>query len=152
MRPASAFWSGFRWGADGNMLSLPFIAYEAATAQRGEVIPTATGRVAGLMAYPALAGVMAAGVAMMPGVGVAAAGLIAGLMALYPNALLEDGISRRIRVLSNAARQVRRLEMGGAYEDTETAQRQRMLAVQEMSSTMQISRRYLGQEARLFHR
>jgi hypothetical protein len=42
--------------------------------------------------------------------------------------------------------------MGGRYQDTELAERQRFIALQDMSSATISGRRYLGQEALLMHR
>jgi hypothetical protein len=151
-RPSKAFWRGVDWGAGGNMLGLPFIAYEVGTAQRGEMLPTAAGRTMGLMTYPALSGVIAFGLAMIPGVNVATAGIAAGLMAMYPNGVLEDGMSRGIRAITDTAKQIRHIEMGGSYQDSQSAEQQRMRALQEMGGAMQTSRRWLGQEAVFFHR
>lgn len=152
MRSSKAFYSAFRWGATGNLISVPFIAFEVANAQRGEVLPTAAGTVGGLMSYPVISGVLAAGLTLIPGVGPAAATVMASLLALYPSSRVEQNVTRGFRTLTDIGRNVRHLEFGGNYIDTASAQQERMNALQEMSGSFQTSRRYLGQEAAIMHR
>jgi hypothetical protein len=57
-----------------------------------------------------------------------------------------------VRAVTDLGRQIRHLEFGGHYTDTETAQRLRMQAFYEMSGATSAARRYLGQEAYFLHR
>jgi hypothetical protein len=150
-RPAKAFGIGLRDGLKGNALNVPFIAMEVASAQRGEQMATLTGRVGGILTYPVFAGVLAAGIAMIPGVNVAA-GLIGAMIAMYPNGLLEDSVIRKVKWLNTTGKNIRHLEVGGAYQDTNLAAHQRQIAMMELSSAIQPARRFLGQEGLAFHK
>jgi hypothetical protein len=156
--PASKFKSfraakvGLRDGFKGNMLNIPFIAFEAGSAQRGEQLATVTGRVGGMLTYPALSAAFAMGVAMIPGVNVGAAALAASLLAMYANSLLEDSAIRKIKWLNDKGKSIRHLELGGRYQDTNYAQKMRQTAMAELSSAQAPSRRYLGNEAIFAHR
>jgi hypothetical protein len=150
--PASQFfWKGMQWGAEGSMIGLPLIAMETGMAQRGEMLPTIAARTTGLVTYPAMTGLLAAGLTVFfPEL--RAAGFIGGVLGMYPDALVQDGLLRGIRTMTASARAVHHLETGGTYQDTELAQRQRMSALTEMSGAVSTGRRYLGQEAALLHR
>lgn len=152
MTPGRAFVEGTKAGADGNMLSLPFIAYEVGHAQRGEAISVATGRLSGLVTYPVMTGLTLAVMAAIPGVNLAATPFIAAAIASFPNTMLEDKVISGVRLITDTARQIRRLEFGGSYQDSTSAQAIRELGIRELTGTMQSSRRYLGQEAALLHR
>jgi hypothetical protein len=152
MSTRQAFWSGMKAGADGNMLGLPFVAYEMGTAQRGEMLATATGRVTGLCTYPVTAGLTLAMLSAIPGVNVVAYPIVAAILAQFPNSYLENKIISGIRTLNQAGRRIRRLEVGGDFEDSESASAARQRSLRELTGTMQTSRRYLGQEALFMHR
>lgn len=148
---ARGFWGGLRFGAEGATLGLPFIAFEVGMAQRGEVIPTAVARGIGLVTYPALNGLISGALGYaFPGMRLV--GLVGGLLAIYPDSLIQDKLLYGVRQMSEAAKHVRQLETGGGYQDTGLAQHQRMQAITEMSGALGVSRRYLGQEASLMHR
>lgn len=150
--PASrGFWKGLQFGAEGAMVGLPLIALEAGMAQRGEAVPTIMARTAGLVTYPAISGVISGGLALMfPEL--KAVGFIGGMLGMYPDALVQDGLLHSLRLATDTAQQLRRLELGGGYQDSDLAQAQRMGALSEMSGALGSSRRYLGQEAALLHR
>jgi hypothetical protein len=133
-QPFKAFGNELKTGFKGSLLSIPFIAFEAGTSQRGE-----------------LAGVMAAGLAMIPGVNLAV-GLVASIAAMYPNGLLEESVIRKVNWLSQTGKDIRHLELGGKYVDSDYARHQRQIASMEMSSAMGASRKYLGQEGLIHHR
>ncbi len=146
-----SFWQGMRWGAEGSMIGLPMIAMEAGLAQRGEVVPTIATRGIGMVAYPAMSGMISAGLTVLfPEIRGAA--FLGGILGMYPDALFQGGLLRVIRTAKDASRAVHHLEMGGTYQDSQLAQSQRTSALMEMSGTVGASRRYLGQEAALFHR
>jgi hypothetical protein len=46
---------------------------------------------------------------------------------------------------------VRKLEMGGDFQDTQEAYTMRQVAVREMGSSLLNARRHLGQEAAMMH-
>lgn len=150
-RSSRAFWKGMQWGAEGALIGLPFIALEAGLAHRGEVVPTAMARTAGLVTYPALSGLTSAALTVLfPELRGAA--FLGGLLGMYPDAMVQGGLLRGVRFMTDAARQTRHLEFGGTYQDSEFAQSQRRTALTEMSGALAASRRYLGQEAALLHR
>lgn len=151
-KPVNAFYKGISDGSKGNLMFMPLVAYEVGTAQRGEQIATASGRIGGMMTYPALAGFAAAGIALIPGVNLAAAGILAGIVAMYPNSLLENSVIRKINWLSQTGKNIRHAELGGSYFDTDYAKNTRQLHMQELSSAIQPARRYLGSEAIFRHR
>ena len=145
------FWQGMRFGAEGALIGAPLIAFEVGRAQRGEAIPTLIGRSAGLVSYPAVAGLFSAAIAVtcpwMKFIGFAG-----GMAALYPDQLLQDSIIRGVRMMTAAAQHMRRVETGGWYQDSMRAQQTRMQGIAEMSGALGASRAYLGQEAALMHR
>jgi hypothetical protein len=150
-QPFKAFGNELKTGYKGSLLSIPFIAFEAGTSQRGELAGTLAGRAVGVCTYPLLAGVMAAGLAMIPGVNLAV-GLVASIAAMYPNGLLEESVIRKVNWLSQTGKDIRHLELGGKYVDSDYARHQRQIASMEMSSAMGASRKYLGQEGLIHHR
>ena len=86
------------------------------------------------------------------GISIPGIGTLAWLASLYPDAVLGNSVSRAVRGVTDLGRQIRHLEFGGHYTDTETAQRLRMQAFYEMSGATSAARRYLGQEAYFLHR
>jgi hypothetical protein len=150
-QPGKAFGNELKTGFKGSLLSIPFIAFEAGYAQRGELSGTLVGRSVGICTYPVLAGVMAAGLAMIPGVNVAV-GLVASLAAMYPNGLLEESVIRKVNWLTKTGKSIRHLEIGGQYVDSDYAKHQRQIASMELSSATGATRRFLGNEALVFHR
>jgi hypothetical protein len=151
-RASYMFGKGVRWGFDGNVVAIPFLAANVAMSQRGERLSTAAGSVAGMGTFGISQGVIAAGLSLIPGIGQGAVLFASMLGAMYPSALVDSFVSRQARTLTDIGRNIRRLETGAGFTDSETAARSRLGAVMEMSAAMQTSRRYLGQEARLMHR
>lgn len=139
----------------GTIAGAGVLAYQTATAQRGEMVATALGNGAALVAYPALSGTIAAGGALaaaalgVPPVGV---GLFAATAALYPEVWIGTQITKGVRALSREGRHLRELEFGAGYKDNPTNQALRSQALYEMSGASSAARRYLGQEALFFHR
>lgn len=76
---------------------------------------------------------------------------IAAFVAALPNIAVIDKMQRGLSLLSSSDRRIQRLEMGGDFQDSETAAALRMAAVRDMSSAMGMRRRYLGAEALYFH-
>lgn len=147
-RATSSLWSSFKWGASGTLIGMPLVAFEVSKARRGEAVSTLAGQTASLMALPVTAGFASAAICLIPGIGVPAAVFMGTILAAYPDDILGKYISRSVRYLTQANTRVRHLEMGGNYEDTQLASRQRFLAVRDMNAAFMSSRRYLGQEAR----
>jgi len=149
----AGIWGAMRLaGMSGLMLGLPFAAADAARQKPGERLPTLAGRTMALTTFPVMSAAFATGLMLVPGIGPVAAAVLAPLAALYPNAMFGRSLARGFREMSQFSRNVRRLEMGGDYQDTLSAQASRMSAIQEMNATMAASRRFLGQEALFYHR
>lgn len=64
---------------------------------------------------------------------------------------LGAGIEKTVQGFNELAGNVRRLNMGGRYQDTEAAYTMRAVAVREMGGSMMNARRILGQEAAFMH-
>lgn len=152
IKSRNSFIRGFDEAKSGILWSMPLAAIELAGAKRGEITPTLAGKTVGMVSYSLLSGAITTGLAMIPGINVGTAAFMAMMLAMYPNTKIESGITRAVRSLTNVGRQVRHLEFGGSYQDTETAYQQRQLAAQAIGSAMPAARRYLGQEALFFHR
>lgn len=149
----AGLWGGLRLAAGpGIMTALPFAAFDAAHQRKGERLPTLAGRTMAIATFPATSAAFASGLMLIPGIGPAAACALAPLAALYPNALFQNSLARGFRKLSHYAQDVRRLEMGGNFQDSLSAKASRMAAINEMNGTMVASRRFLGQEAEIYHR
>jgi hypothetical protein len=151
-RATYMFRRGAEWGFEGNLISVPIIAASAAFAQRGEKLSTLASSGTSAATFPLFQGAIAAGVSLIPGVGPPAALFISMFAATIPTALVERGVHRGVRAFTQFGRDLRRLETGQGYSDNLSKFQQRMGAVQDISATMQASRRFLGQEARLLHR
>jgi hypothetical protein len=148
-RSSMGFSHGLKLGMNGSLLGVPFIAFEAGAAQRGERLPTMASSAIALATYPIMTGVIAGALAAT-GIGAPVAAFMSLFLASYPNSELEAGLNRGFKKFTKLSQHIHRLEMGGDYTDTETAYNQRLLAVRDMSGSFQSARRYLGQEARFF--
>ena len=84
--------------------------------------------------------------------GSAVAGNLGTLVGGYlGDKLLGAGIEKTVQGFNELAGNVRRLNMGGRYQDTEAAFTMRQVAVREMGSSLLNARRILGQEAAFMH-
>jgi hypothetical protein len=151
-RSYNAFHSGVADGLKGSLFNAPFIGFEVGSAQRGEQLATLSGKTTGLLTYPALSGIAAAGVAMIPGINVAAAALVGSILVMYPASLLEDSVTKKVKWLNETGKRISHLELGGSYKDTSYAQRVRQQSLIELSGAHGPARRYLGQEGLINHR
>lgn len=147
-----AFLGGVGLGALGTVQDIALIGFQASNAGRGGFVPSIVGQSTAIGLGIPISGFAAAGLSLIPGVGPLAAALIASTLSGYAELRFGSALIKKLRVFTNLNRQIRHLEMGGSYVDSELAQRQRFLALQDMNSAMIPSRRYLGQEARLMHR
>lgn len=130
-----------------------FFASNVAKAPRGGMLAAASGTISGMITHPLLTGAIAGIIGtIVPGLPVVTVALAASAIALYPAGWTVDTVTRGYRKFTAEATRLRRLEMGGHYKDTETAMALRQFAIQQMSSAQIQSRRYLGQEALMFHR
>jgi hypothetical protein len=141
-----------RFGMIGSMVGLPMVAFELAKAKRGDLLPATAGAAVNMVSMPALTTAFASGLMLIPGIGPVAAGIVGAFAATYPNARFQNFAARGVRQMTQVAQNVRRLEMGGQYQDTLAAQSARIAAVQEMNASAVATRRFLGQEAVFYHR
>lgn len=151
-RASFMFRKNVHWAIEGSLLSLPIMALSTATAQRGEKAAAFASTASSLITFPATMGAIGAAVSLIPGIGPGVATALSFLGAMYPSSKVDEGVNRAVRTYSRFGANVRRLEMGGDFVDSESAARSRMRAVQDMSAALINNRRYLGQEARLLHR
>jgi hypothetical protein len=147
-----AFLGGVGLGLLGSIQDIALLGYQASNAGRGGFVPSIVGQSTAIGFGVPLAGFAAAGLSLVPGIGPLAAAVIAGTLSSYAELRFGSLLIKKLRVFTDLNKQLRHLEMGGSYIDTESAQRQRFLAIQDMNSAIIPSRRYLGQEARLMHR
>src|ERR1017187_866263 len=133
---------GFKAGYDlsfrgAAVLNVPMAVFSMATAPRGRAISAG---VEGLtMGAGALLGGMMFGV---PGA------IVGGILGDQP---ISRAIARPFQMLHDFDRNIRRLRMGGDYQDSEQAWTMRQAAVQEMSGSLMNARAWLGHEGRAMH-
>jgi hypothetical protein len=151
-RASHMFRKSSSWAFEGSMLAVPVIALSTAMADRGEKVPTAVATTASIFTYPAYMGVISAGLSLLPGVGRGTAMFLAFFAAMHPTSVTEGAVNRSVRTFTRLGSQVRSLEMGRSFIDSELAINNRLRAIQDMNGSLINSRRYLGQEARLLHR
>lgn len=127
---------------------VPQIAFSAARMNRGEVLPTIASQAVGIASFPGLSSVLAPVARFfLPPLGAAGAATISPLLAIIPAYGLGKAAAASVRWFGQFGYRQRRAELGGTYNDTDTAYDLRMRAVSEMSSAMSYSRRWLGNEA-----
>lgn len=149
---SNSFFKGARLTGDNLIWGIPFIALEAGSAQPGEQLTTLTGRVAGLVSQPALAGIVSAGLTASVGCPPAAAAIIAAVGAAYISVKFEDPLIRGLNWLTKNATEGRRVAFGGSFQDTVTSRARRQRALRDIAGAMPASRQWLGQEALILHR
>jgi hypothetical protein len=132
----------------------PFLAFQITSAERGHMAGEAVSGTLSMLMTPLVAGVIGAVIAVaLPGIGTGiGVSLIVSALAGAATEAAVAPIGHGITGLTKLGRDLQALHMGGSYQDTQLAQRQRFLAVQQMNSAMPPARRYLGQEALLMHR
>jgi hypothetical protein len=151
-REAGVFRQALDYGADGSLLTVPVAAVSAAMAPRGEKLTTFAATSSTMVTYPLISAGSAKLISLVPGIGKGTAIFLSMFASLYPAAVVDNAVDRSFRKFSRIGRDMRRLEMGGDFRDTESAARLRSQAVQDMSAALTTGRRFLGQEARLLHR
>ena len=151
---SSAPWQAFHMTAKGNLIGVPFIALSVASANRGEKLTTAVSEFAGVVTYPVTSFVVTAALSLIPGGRMFSPGIrafVGTLVAALPNTALTEGLNRGFNKLSKTDQRVRRLAMGGSYQDSANASSQREVAIRDMTMAFRPGRQLLGQEAMLFH-
>lgn len=147
-----SFFSGVNLGFITAAQDVAMIGFQASKAGRGEMVPAVVGQSIGIAAGIPLAGFASAALCLIPGIGPLTAAVIGTAMASYGEVRFGAAFTKKIRMFTNLNKSIRHLEMGGRYQDTEIAMRQRMIAINDMNSATMPARRYLGQEALLMHR
>lgn len=147
-----AFLGGVGLGAFNSVSDVAMLGFQASKAGKGGFVPAMVGQSMTIAAGIPLAGFAAAGISLIPGVGPFAAALIGEALVGYGELRFGSALIKKVRYFTDLNKNVRHLEMGGSYKDSELAQRQRFIAVQDMNASMIPGRRYLGQEALLMHR
>jgi hypothetical protein len=149
---SNSYWKGLRFATEGAYWGIPVAALQAATAQRGEMIPTVVGLSASLAVQPLLSGVAAAGITALVGFPPTAAALAATVLVGFATAELEHKLIHGLTELSREGAVAQRVRFGGGYVDTTTSQQRRQRAAIELAGAMPTSRSWLGQEALFLHK
>lgn len=149
---SNAYWKGSRFASEGAYWGIPVVALEAATAKRGELVPTLAGKSVGLAIQPIASGITSAALAATLGLPPAAAALAATLLVGYATSQFEHTLVRNLTELSQEGANAQRVRFGGGYVDTHSAQQRRQRAAIELAGALPTSRRWLGQEALFLHK
>jgi hypothetical protein len=128
---------------------VPQIAFSTTRAQRGEVLSTIAATSVGIASYPTLSAVINPAVRFLLPFSIGATGtaVLASMIAVIPAYQIGKAAMAGVRYFNSFGYKLRRIEMGGDYQDSATAQNLRMKAISDMSSAMSYSRRWLGNEA-----
>lgn len=154
IEPVKTAATTLRWSLMGNQIVLPLNAYLASKAAPGEALSVFTAETLGFGTHAVLSVATSSLLHIIPGFSMIPLGgraTIAAFVAALPNIAVIDKMQRGLSLLSSSDRRIQRLEMGGDFQDSETAAALRMAAVRDMSSAMGMRRRYLGAEALYFH-
>ena len=151
-RMKKAFLGAVGFTSAGATIDVGMVGFQAARSGRGGFVPGIVGQTATIAAGIPFAGFASAGLCLIPGVGPMAAAIVGSVLADYAEFRFGSYAAKTVRLFTDTNKRIRHLEMGGAYVDTESAQRQRFIAIQDMNAAMIPGRRYLGQEALLMHR
>lgn len=143
---------GWKFGLMGGYLNAAGVAYQVATAQKGEVVPSLITGTISIGTFAATQAIITGGLMLIPGINVGVVTVLAMGLSMGASMEIDDKIMQTTKFLIGASQHIKRLEMGGNYQDTESAQTNRARALSEMSGSMQPARRYLGREAELLHR
>jgi len=147
-KPFQNNWKPMHSDRPGFYGGVPQIAFSSFHTQRGEVLPTFVGNSVGIASYPAASAIIGAATRfMLPAALAPAAPLTVPFIAAVASYRVGLLAAKGAKLLGQFGYKLRHIEMGGDYQDTETAQALRMRAVSDMSSAMSYSRRWLGNEA-----
>ena len=148
----NSFWKGWRFASEGAYWGMPLVAIEAATAKRGEMVPTIAAQSISLAMQPIASGVAAATLTATLGLPPVAAAVAGMLLVGYASAELEHTLTHRLSAISQAGELANRTRFGAGFLDTRTAQQRRQRAATELAGALPTSRRWLGQEAVFLHK
>jgi hypothetical protein len=152
-RFATGGWDGLRGTVTGNLVMAPIIGFQAALADRGEVLPTIVSEAAGVATYPFFSAITCGLLsAALPGfIGPFAASIGGMILAGEPDLWFVNRVNRAVRWTSALDRKITRIETGSRWKDSASAFEMRRAAVSDMSSAFGASRRFLGQESSYYH-
>lgn len=138
--PARGFHIGLEWTRGAITLGIPIAAYQLYHAPKGHKVSSLIGETTKIAA--GFLGTVVGGFVAGP------MGAIAGAaVGEESGALLEDTVQGFI----DFGRSIRRVNMGGNYQDSVLALTMRQRAAQELGGSIMNARQYLGKEGRLFH-
>ena len=147
-KPFQNNWGPMKTDRSGFYGGVPQIAFSSFHTQRGEVLPTFLGNSVGIASYPAASAIIGAATRFaIPAALTPAAPLVVPFIAAVAAYRVGLLATKGVRLFGKFGYKLRHIEMGGDYQDTETAQALRMRAVSDMSSAMSYARRWLGNEA-----
>lgn len=149
---SNSYWKGSRFASEGAYWGIPIVALEVATAKPGELIPTLTGKTAGLAIQPVASGLASAALTLTIGLPPAAAALAATVLVGFATSQFEHTLIRGLTELSREGCEAQRVRFGGGYINTRSAQQRRQRAATELAGALPTSRRWLGQEALFLHK
>jgi hypothetical protein len=147
-----SFLGGIRFGSLSVVQDIALVGFQASKAGTGGFVPSVIGQSFASAAGVPIAGVASAAVCLIPGIGPGIAAVIGTLVGGYSDVVLGGYLSNKVRWFTDLNRRIRHIEMGGNYQDTLTAKKQRLRAIQDMNAALIPGRRFLGQEALLMHR
>jgi len=149
---ANSYWKGMRFASEGAYWAMPLVALEAATAQRGEMIPTIASQSISLAAQPMAAGIASATLTATFALPPAAAAIAATVLVGFATAEFEHKMVRGFTELTRTGARADRVRFGAGFVDTRSAQQRRQRAAIELAGALPTSRRWLGQEALFLHK
>lgn len=147
-----SFSTGIGLGSYNAALDAAMIGFQVSRAGRGGIASAIIGQSITIAAGIPVSGFASAAISLIPGIGPFAAAFMGEILANYAEFRFGSALIKKVRVLTDINKNIRHLEMGGNYQDTESSQRQRFIAIQDMNAATIPGRRYLGQEALLMHR
>ena len=147
-----SFLGGVRFGMLSTVQDVALVGFQASRAGKRGFVPAIIGQSAASVIGIPIAGVASAAACLIPGIGPGIAAVIGTMVSGYSDVMIGGYLSNKVRLFTDLNYRIRHLEMGGDYQDTLTAQRQRLRAVQDMNASLIPGRRFLGQEALLMHR
>jgi hypothetical protein len=140
---------------NGMGMFMPVFAYMAAKEPPGAKMASFGSELAGVPLSFVTTPFVTAACSAIPGFSMLPVGVrsFVGLMTtqFLVNQPITQRINSGIRKANQYTNRKRSLEMGGSFQDSDSAAESRMAAVQDMSSSFGASRRYLGREALLLH-
>lgn len=149
---SNSYWKGMRFASEGAYWSMPLVALEAATAKKGEMIPTIASQAVSLAAQPVASGLAAAALTATFAMPPAAAAMAATVLVGFAASQFEHKLLRGFTEITREGSKADRVRFGAGFVDTSSAQQRRQRVAMELAGALPTSRRWLGQEALFLHR